>query len=346
MNDFWKGKRVLVTGHTGFKGGWLCMYLKALGAEVYGYGLGRTSGPSFYEAAGVQNCLVDEFKEDILDLHCLLRAISVSKPEIIFHLAARAVVCEGLTDPHGTTRINVMGTLNVCEAVRFAPSVKATVMVTTDKVYRNLGDTDHHYTEASPLGGYDPYGASKAACEMIVNGYRHTYGLHFATARSGNVCGGGDWGLARLIPNCIRAFSKKEPDNVVVYEATRPFLHVLDSIRGYIILARALYEKPERHAKAYNFGPPRSTPVYEVAGYFAAAFNADLHLQRKSPLKEAARLGLDSGLAWRHLLWKPRWELADVLSKTLVWYQAHLLGSDMELVTREQIAEHRAAAYK
>ncbi len=337
MPSFWKGRTVLVTGHMGFVGSWLCLYLQALGAHVWGYGLSRSTGPSLYKAAQVRRRLAGEWREDITDVTALRQAISAAQPSVVFHLGARAIVREALDDPFGTVQTNVVGTAAVLEAVRHAPIVRAMVVATTDKVYKNTGETPYPYTERSPLGGLDPYGASKAACEMIVGGYRHTYGMRVATARSGNVIGGGDWGAQRLVPNCIRAFAKGE--TVQVYEAERPFLHVLDSVAGYLILAERLCGEGN-YATAYNLGPAHSTSVVTVAEYLAAALQGKVEVLVGGPPQQAAHLVLCSNKAKQELGWFPAWSTEQALGWTVAWYVEHQAGADMDLISMEEIKEH------
>jgi len=326
-------RRVLITGHTGFKGGWLSFYARHLGAEIGGYSLGRTTGPSFYEAAGLRRFLAYERRADVTDPVALREALRAFQPDVVFHLAARAIVRDGLDDPFGTVRTNVLGTTAVLDAVRRSPGVEATVIVTTDKVYRNVavpcGEND-------PLGGRSPYGASKAAAEMVVGGYRQAFDLNVATARSGNVVGGGDWGRERLIPNCLRAWRCGEP--VTVYRATRPFLHVADTCRGYLMLAANMLNGAT--PDAMNFGPRESHDVDAVARYLAARMGGVVRDVGAPPPREAATLRLDTARARTVLGWSPRWPLHEALDRTADWHKAHDAGSDMELVTLDQIEAH------
>lgn len=338
MNMFWRGRRVLVTGHTGFKGGWLVLYLNALGARVYGYGLSRTAGPSLYAAARIRDRIDGEAREDILDGVALRSAMDAFRPDVVFHLAARAIVRQSFSDPVGTVRANVMGTTEVLEAARRS-GVRATVVATTDKVYRN-DNTGRPFTEDAPLGGLDPYGASKAAAEIVVASYRATYGLNVATARSGNVIGGGDWGAHRLVPNCLRSFPDGE---VVANPASRPFLHVLDSVAGYVALGQWLATSGEDKGSAFNFGPPDSMQVGDLARRVADLVGGGRVLEAPSPaVGEARELVLSSERAAAVLGWRPTWSTDEALVRTVAWHQAWADGSDMALVSAEQIAEHQA----
>lgn len=333
--------RLLITGHTGFKGAWLSLLAEQEGHEVGGYGLSRTAGPSFYKVARIREHLAFERREDVTDMLALRQAVAAFRPEVVFHLAARAILLESFGAPVGTIRNNVIGTAAVLEAVRHCPGVAGTVIVTTDKVYRNDGRSDG-YKETDRLGGLDPYGASKAAAELVVDSYRHTYALNVATARSGNVIGGGDWGPRRLVPTCLEAFSRGEEPTI--YDAARPFLHVLDTLRGYLLLAERLCVEPEISG-GYNFGPGQVTPLYEVADHIAARMGGFYRKAGKPP-GEASMLALDSSKARKVLGWAPRWGIAEILDRTVEWYQAWRLGSDMELVSIEQIDAHRSESVR
>lgn len=334
----WKGRTVLITGHAGFKGGWLALYLAGLGAKVHGYGRARTAGPSFYDVTGLRRRLCSEALADMEDVVAVRATVERVRPDVVFHLAARAIVMESLEDPQGTIVSNVTGAANLLDAVRDTDAV--TVMVTTDKVYRNRG-RPCPFVETDALGGLDPYGASKAAVELITDSYRHVYGLRVATARCANVLGGGDWGPHRLLPNCLRAFDRGVP--MRAYEAVRVFLHVLDAAAGYVALAEKLLVDGLPLAPAYNIGPVMGHSVPDVALAVAEAYGADSALVERvgvEPDQQASHLEIDSTLAREHLGWAPRWDLADTIARTIAWHRAWKEGGNMELVTQEQIREH------
>lgn len=329
--------RLLVTGHAGFKGSWLVLYAHRLGHEVHGYGLSRSAGPSLYREARVRRFLASEAMADVLDIVALREAVRRVRPDMVLHLAARAIVKESFRDPVGTIEANVMGTTNVLEVLR-AEQVPG-VLVTTDKVYRNDGRAAP-YGEDDRLGGLDPYGASKAACEVVADSYRHTYGVRCATARSGNVIGGGDWGPHRFVPACMEAYLRE--DRPTVYDAERPFLHVLDSVRGYLLLAAALAGSGD-YATAYNFGPTGSYPLTDVAQRIATRMGGDFQRAGKPP-GEAVHLSLDTSKAGAELCWAPLWDVEAAIDATVGWTMAREEGADMELVTMEQVEAHVGAA--
>jgi CDP-glucose 4,6-dehydratase len=338
--SFWRGRSVFLTGHSGFKGGWLTLYLTSLGARVHGYGRPRTAGLSLYDAANVRARLASETVADVKDLASLRRAIDQTRPDVVFHLAARAIVREALSDPVGTIRANVVGSASVLEAVRDTGT--PVVLVTTDKVYRNRGEA-HAFREDDQLGGLDPYGASKAAVELVADSYRHTYGVKVVTARCANVIGGGDWGPYRILPACVEAFSTGKP--VVVHDAVRVFLHALDAAEGYAMLAERMLGAGVPHT-AYNFGPLGAHRVPEVAAHVAHVWGADpalVQLSGGAPQRESKHLDIDSTRARAVLGWTPRWSLEEAIHHTVAWHKAQLVGADMELITVEQLAQHAAA---
>lgn len=333
--------RILVTGHAGFKGGWLVLLAEAAGHEVGGFGLSRTAGPSLYEAARIRDHLTFEAREDVTDALALRDALRVYQPDIVMHLAARAILKESFSAPLGTIRTNVLGTAAVLEAVRHSSGVQGAVIVTTDKVYRNDGRREH-YSEGDELGGLGVYGASKAAAELLVDSYRHSHGLNLATARSGNVIGGGDWGPKRLIPTCLDAFSRGL--RPTIFDATRPFLHVLDTLRGYLMLAEGICHNPNL-ASAYNFGPDEDTPLYRVADYLVARMGGE-YRKAGPPPGETQWLALDSARARNTLGWHPLWDIEQTLDRTVDWFRTWKSGGDMELVSVEQVEEHRTESVR
>jgi len=355
FGGFYADKRVFVTGHTGFKGGWLALWLHRLGATVHGYALNPPSDPSLFESAGIGAMLATDIRADLADLARLKVALNYAKPEIVFHLAAQPLVLAGYRDPLGTLATNVMGTANVLEAVRAMRTVRALVLITTDKVYENR-ERANSYRESDPLGGYDPYSASKAGAEIVAASYRasffpgqdnHPAGV--ATVRAGNVIGGGDWASDRLIPDCVRAFIKGECVRLRFPQAVRPWQHVLEPLTGYLQLAQRLFAPDgAKFAKAWNFGPAAGgdATVGEIAEITARLWGEGARVMcAPSPenLHEAGSLRLDSTLARTELGWKPRWPLDQALAQTVAWYQAWTRGADMAAISLDQIRAYEAA---
>jgi CDP-glucose 4,6-dehydratase len=324
---FWAGRRVLVTGHTGFKGAWAARMLAALGAEVTGFARDPAPGPSAFAALAVPGVLRRDLRGDLRDAEQLRAAVAGA--EVVLHLAAQAMVSEGLRDPAGTWSSNVAGTLNLLQAMR-GSAAAAAVIVTSDKVYRN--DGGRAFVEGDPLGGDDPYSASKAACEILVASHRASFPdlPPFATARAGNVIGGGDFGRDRLIPDLVVALQAGEVLLLRNPAATRPFQHVLDVVAGYLLLAEALAagEAPE----AVNFGPAAAElPVTDVLAHWQAATGREVNwrLADAPPLPEKSRLALDSRLARTELGWMPRRDTAQAVAETADWYRDWAAGADM-----------------
>jgi CDP-glucose 4,6-dehydratase len=355
FDGFYAGKHVFVTGHTGFKGGWLTLWLHRLGAKVYGYALNPPTNPSLFESAGIGAVLATDTRADLADLARLKVALKNAEPEIVFHLAAQPLVLASYRDPLGTLATNVRGTANVLDAVRDVPTVRALVLITTDKVYENHKGA-HRHRETDPLGGYDPYSASKAAAEIIAASYRSSFFTgqnghlaSVATVRAGNVIGGGDWASDRLIPDCVRAFIKGEGMLLRHPQAVRPWQHVLEPLAGYLQLAKQLFALDGAiFAKAWNFGPDAGddTTVGEIAEITARLWGEGARVMcTPSPenLHEAGSLRLDSTLARTGLGWKPRWPLNQALAQTVAWYQAWTRGADMAAISLDQIRIYEAA---
>ena len=324
---FWAGRRVLVTGHTGFKGAWAVRMLAALGAEVTGFALDPAPGPSAFAALDVPGALRRDLRGDLRDGEKLREAVEGS--EVVLHLAAQALVSEGFRDPAGTWSSNVAGTLNLMQAMR-GVDVVAAVIVTSDKVYRNEGD--RAFVESDPLGGDDPYSASKAACEILVASHRASFAdlPPFATARAGNVIGGGDFGQDRLIPDLVGALQAGEVLVLRNPAATRPFQHVLDVVAGYLLLAESLAagSAPE----AVNFGPAAAElPVSALLDHWQEATGQAINwrLFDGPPMPEKSRLALDSRLARSRLDWTPRRDTAQAVAETADWYRDWAAGGDM-----------------
>jgi CDP-glucose 4,6-dehydratase len=345
----------LVTGHTGFKGGWLALWLHELGAIVQGYALNPPTEPSLFESAGIGTALASDTRADLADLAQLQAALDKAQPEIVFHLAAQPLVRTSYQDPLGTLATNVMGTAHLLEAVRATRTVRAVVLITTDKVYENC-EWAYAYREIDPLGGYDPYSGSKAAAEIVAASYRSSFfggetghPACVATARAGNVIGGGDWASDRLVPDCLRAFTKNEPVRLRFPLAVRPWQHVLEPLAGYLQLAQRLFAPDgARFAKAWNFGPDASgdAAVGEIAEITARLWGDSARVECAPSTEnphEAGWLRLDSTLARTELGWKPRWSLEQALMQTVAWYQAWARGADMATICLSQIRAYEAA---
>jgi CDP-glucose 4,6-dehydratase len=330
---FWRGRRVLVTGHTGFKGAWLCRMLAALGAEVHGIALDPEAGPSAFAALRVQQVLAADHRADIRDPGRLARLLREAQPGIVLHGAAQALVGRSHRDPAGTFATNVMGTVNLLEALR-GLNVAAALVVTSDKVYRNDG-LGRAFVEGDPLGGADPYSASKAACEIAAASYRASFDLNVATARAGNVIGGGDFSEDRIIPDLVRAMADGVPLRVRQPDATRPFQHVRDVLRGYLLFAEALAAGGA--PPALNFGPRDG----EVKVRDLLALWGDVRWERVpgEVFREAPRLALDSTLARETLGWAPGLDTPRAIAVTAAWYARWRKGEDMAAVTDAEIRE-------
>lgn len=352
-SQFWSGKRVLLTGHTGFKGSWLALWLKSMGANVTGFALEPGTDPSLFELAGVAEGINDQ-RGDLRDLGALLEIIAETQPEIVLHLAAQPLVREAYRDPLGTYSSNVMGTLNVLEAIRQVGGVRACVLVTTDKVYANQ-EWLWPYRENEPLGGHDPYSSSKACCELLAQSYAASFfpaeryaehGLALATARAGNVLGGGDFAPERLIPDVLKAWSASEPVTLRYPQAVRPWQHALEPLAGYLLLAAGLYQQGPEFAGAWNFGPGEADmcSVGEVVELLARRWPQAPGLRiESSDLHEAGLLRLDSSRARQILGWKPRWSLQQCLEQTLDWHLAWKAGKNMREVTLTQLNLYRGS---
>ena len=346
----WSGRSVFLTGHTGFKGGWMTALLHRLDARVTGYALAPEPGPSLFEAARIGELTATSIIADIRDGDRLKQAMAAAQPEIVFHLAAQALVRRARAEPDETFETNVMGTLRVLEAVRATPSVKAVVVVTSDKVYDNR-EWPWPYRETDFLGGKEPYGASKAACEMVVQAYRHSYfsdprlPVAIATARAGNVIGGGDWAADRLVPDAMRAFAAKAPLVVRNPSAVRPWQHVLEPVAGYIRLAgRLLGGLTVPDDGGFNFGPAAddARSVSVVADALVDRWGDGARWDRDPAVHpyEARLLEVDSSRARSVLGWSPVWRLDEGLARTVDWYRQVAAGADARAVTMTQVEDH------
>ena len=335
---FWAGRRVLLTGHTGFKGAWLALWLHALGAEVHGLSAPPPSSPSLYRLARVDEALASESIVDVREAGAVRAAVAAVEPEVVLHLAAQALVRRSLAEPVETFEVNVTGTANVLEASRGA---RAIVVVTSDKCYRDV-ESGRPMREDDPLGGKDPYSASKAAQELVAAAYRQTVleGAALATVRAGNVIGGGDWAQDRLVPDLFRAALAGQPLVIRNPHAVRPWQHVLNPLSGYLAVAERLVAGEA--AEAWNFGPDAGDelPVSAVVERLRARWPGELEVRVEADAaagKEAATLRLDSAKARERLGWSPRWDLDAGLDATTEWYAAHGRGEDARSVTLGQI---------
>jgi CDP-glucose 4,6-dehydratase len=351
--SFWIGKKVFVTGHTGFKGSWLSLWLRQLGARVTGYALQPPTNPSLFEVAHVAEGITSIIG-DIRDGSMLSAAMRVATPDIVIHMAAQPLVRRSYVDPVETYSTNVMGTVNLLEAVRQTPSVRAVVNVTSDKCYENK-EWVWGYRENEHMGGFDPYSSSKGCAELVTAAYRNSffnsshseYHVALATARAGNVIGGGDWAEDRLIPDVLRAIRNGQRVKIRNPYATRPWQHVLEPLSGYLALAEALYTQGAAFAEAFNFGPTEedAMPVQWIVEQLTHGWGEGATWQTDSTTHphEAHYLKLDCTKARAALGWKPRWQLSQALHAIIVWHKAHsvLDGSqDMRALCLRQINDY------
>ena len=357
-SGFWRGKRVLITGHTGFKGGWLCHLLLRLGAQVAGYSLPAPTDPSLFVLTSLEE-RVDHHHGDVCDLAGLTRCLRTAKPDIVFHMAAQSLVLESYRDPAGTFATNVMGTVNLLEAVRSASSVEACVVVTSDKCYEN-DESGRAHREDDPLGGIDPYSASKSCAELVTAAFRRSlfqdHAVRVASVRAGNVVGGGDWSDDRLIPDIVRALTKRATLELRRPDAVRPWQHVLEPLGGYLMLAERLCED-DVFEGAWNFGPAPGeiwsvrdvvSTFVDVWGEASATGISIVPL----PYAESGFLGLDSSKARAELGWTPRWGVREAISRTVAWYGSFyrdgaeadvLIDADLEAYATANTGPHDAA---
>lgn len=339
-----RGRRVFITGHTGFKGSWLAFILHEAGAKIRGFALPPATTVNHFDLIGLSD-KVEHIVGDIRDAQHLSRALTEFQPEIVFHLAAQALVRPSYEDPAATFSTNVMGSVHLLDAVRQCPSVRSLVYITSDKCYENV-EWVWGYREIDQVGGRDPYSASKGAAELVFSSYQRSFFEHrtqlgAASARAGNVIGGGDWAVDRIIPDCIRAIEAGQPVRLRNPQATRPWQHVLEPLSGYLLLAARLFEAPQRWNSAWNFGPS----THEVRTVHTVAEAIVSHIGRGSvevegvppQLHEARLLQLNCDKAHQLLHWAPRWHVEETLAQTALWYKAWLEGGDMEAVTRAQV---------
>ncbi|MGD0960581.1 MAG: CDP-glucose 4,6-dehydratase [Methylomonas sp.] len=354
---FWNGKRVLLTGHTGFKGSWLSLWLQSLGADVVGYALAPSTLPSLFEIADLGKGMTSIIG-DIRDLESLLAVFAKHKPEMVIHMAAQPLVRYSYQNPVETYATNVMGTVNMLEAVRNTPGVKAVVNITTDKCYENR-EWVWSYRENEPMGGYDPYSNSKGCAELVSAAYRSSYfnadgytqhGVALATVRAGNVIGGGDWAQDRLIPDILAAFEQGKPVNIRNPRAIRPWQHVLEPLRGYLTLAERLFEHGASFAESWNFGPndQDAKSVGWIVGQMAAMWGneAQWRIDTSEHPHEANYLKLDISKARSRLNWHPEICLNDALQLIIDWSKQRLAGADMRQLTLDQILSYQTLTNK
>jgi CDP-glucose 4,6-dehydratase len=340
---FWDGRRVLVTGHSGFKGSWLTLWLQSMGARVTGFSRSVPSSPSLYELAHVREG-VESIEGDVRDAKAVADAVHCSNAEVVLHLAAQPIVRRSYREPAETFAANVTGTVNVLDAVRGSDSVCAVVVVTSDKCYENRG-LDRGYREDEPLGGSDPYSASKACQELVTQAYRRSFGMPLATARAGNVIGGGDFAEDRLVPDVLRAALAGEPVTVRNPAATRPWQHVLEPLSGYLVLAERVCNSGDPPV-AVNFGPrdDDERPVGWIVDRLGALWPDGIEQvasEEEAPPPEASVLMLDSSLAASALGWTPAWDLGRGLQAVAEWFVAYRDGADIRQVTLDQIGAHQ-----
>ncbi len=348
---FWQGRRVLLTGHTGFKGAWLSLWLQALGANVVGFSNGVPTEPSLYELARVADGM-QSIEGDVRDPDALARALAQADPEVVIHMAAQSLVRRSFAEPRETYETNVMGTVNVLDAVRLhGPGVRAIVNVTSDKCYENR-EWEWGYREDEPMGGHDPYSSSKGCAELIASAFRRSFfsspdGPRLASARAGNVIGGGDWGEDRLVPDVMSAALAGEDVRVRNPNSLRPWQHVLNPLSGYLVLAQALWESNE-HATGWNFGPTDedARPVGAIVERLAELWSSDLAwtLDDGPHPHEARFLKLDSSRVRTRLGWRPLVPLDRALQSIVDWYRSLQAGEDMGAVTLGQIESFQYAA--
>ena len=346
---FWKGKKVFLTGHTGFKGGWLSLWLTSMGAKVTGYALAPNTTPSLFAVLGIEALIERSHIADICDLVKLQNAMVEIRPDVVIHMAAQPLVRYSYANPVETYATNVMGTVHVLESARSIDSVRATVVVTTDKCYENTERLEG-YRESEPLGGHDPYSNSKGCAELVTAAYRQSYFPEskflehrhaIASARAGNVLGGGDWSEDRLIPDAIKAFGSRQSLNIRNPLATRPWQHVLEPLSGYLVLAQALYQNGPQYMGAWNFGPRDEDvkPVKEVVDLLISKWGSPAVWEQDagSHPHEAHSLRLNISKAQEQLGWSPKWSLHAAIDHIVSWQQAYQNNQDMKAISLSQI---------
>ncbi len=348
-SNFWQDKRVFLTGHTGFKGGWLALWLANMGAEVHGYALLAPTEPNFFSVCKLQARLKSSTIADIRDLVALTKAMQDAQPHIVFHLAAQPLVRYSYTEPVETYAVNVMGIVNLLESVRKTPSVRAIVNVTSDKCYENR-EWIWSYRENEAMGGYDPYSSSKGCSELVTSAYRRSFlkpaGIYLASARAGNVIGGGDWATDRLIPDFLRALDAGQILTVRSPNAIRPWQHVLEPLLGYLTLGERLFMEGQSFSEAWNFGPEESdaqSVQWIVERLCKLVPSSSWQCNNEPQPHEANYLKLDNSKAKAKLAWHPRWTLRSALDRTVAWHHSWKRRDDMAATSLEQIQEYEEA---
>jgi CDP-glucose 4,6-dehydratase len=350
---FWAGKRVFMTGHTGFKGSWLALWLQTMGAEIKGFALAPATSPDLFSVARVAEGMISEFG-DIRDLGALSKSMAEFGPDIVIHMAAQPLVRLSYRDPVGTYQTNVMGTVNVLEAARAVPNLRALVCVTTDKCYENK-EWPWGYRENEPMGGHDPYSNSKGCAELVTAAYRRSFfagadKAAIASARAGNVIGGGDWAEDRLVPDILRAFGDGVPVPIRNPLSTRPWQHVLEPLSGYLVLAQALWHRGQEVADGWNFGPrdEDARPVQWIVDHMVSAWGegASFSCDEGPHPHEARYLKLDISKARQELGWLPRWTLQEALARIVAWHRAWMCGEDMREACLRDIAAYDGSAWQ
>jgi len=346
--EFWKDKKVLITGHTGFKGGWLSLWLGSMGATVHGMALDPITQPNLFSVADVGKFIDLDMRIDIRDETNVCDAFDKADPEIVFHMAAQPLVRASYREPSYTFETNALGTAHILEAIRKTPSIKVAVMITTDKVYENH-EWPYPYREIDALGGSDPYSASKACAEIIIDSYRKSFlekqNKSISSVRAGNVIGGGDWSEDRLIPDAIKAFTSKKSLIVRNPNSVRPWQHVLGPLCGYLLLAQAQWNEPKKFARAWNFAPDNcmESTVGEIAEALSDLWGNDAKVKvekNQDAPYETSLLGLDSSLAHMHLGWQSKWTLSQALQYTVEWYKAFKNKKNMQQYSLNQIKKY------
>lgn len=345
--DFWKGRKVFLTGHTGFKGGWLSVFLNYLGANALGYSL-KAEQKSFFNQVGVDS-LVNHQEQDIRDLESLKKLERDFEPEILVHMAAQPLVIESYKDPLTTFTTNTLGTVNILELIRESPSIKSAVIITTDKCYENK-NLYRGYREDDPMGGHDPYSSSKGSAEVIISSYQRSFfdvenykqgSASIASVRAGNVIGGGDWAVDRLIPDLVRSVDSSYEVKIRNPKATRPWQHVLEPLMGYLMVAEKLFNEGPSGSDSWNFGPYYHDikSVSSVADLFCKAWGDRLSWSEEPQSKfyEAQNLSLDIGKAEKTLGWRPKWTLSEAIDRTVEWYKVEKSGKSCLDISIQQI---------
>ena len=348
---FWKDKKVFLTGHTGFKGSWISLWLTSMGAKVTGYALAPNTTPNLFDVLAINGLIEKEHIADIRNLVNLQKAMTEAKPDIVIHMAAQPLVRYSYANPVETYATNVMGTAHVLESTRTIDTIRATVIVSTDKCYESK-EWIWGYRENEPMGGFDPYSSSKGCAELVTAAYRESYfaknpqGNHIASARAGNVIGGGDWSEDRLIPDAIKAFEAKHPLMIRNPLATRPWQHVLEPLSGYLILAQALYEQGSAFASGWNFGPrdEDNRTVEEVVELLICGWGDSAQWEKDGLEQphEANLLKLDCSKAHSQLGWTPKWSLEKTMQKIIQWQRYFQVKENMQKISLAQISEYQS----